>query len=52
MPSNLDKFHMMLCRHFTAVELCEILDITIEDFVDAFMEQINDNEYELKELMK
>jgi hypothetical protein len=52
MPSNLSKFEMRLSAYFTAVELVEFLDLSVDDIIDAFKDVIYKNKKELKEEME
>jgi hypothetical protein len=49
MASNISEFEMKLIRHYSAVELCEVLGITTEDLIDRFPELIEEFAEELRE---
>ncbi len=52
MPSNFAKSDMLICRHFSAVELVELLELTTEDIFDMFPDRINEVRDELLELIE
>lgn len=43
------EFKKMLCDRFTTAELAEFLDISVEDFCEAFEEDVEINYEELAE---
>ena len=48
MPSNISTFELKLARHFTAIELVELLEIPVEDIIDKFNDLIYEYENELR----
>ncbi len=50
MPSNIyDEFEERLAQHFTAAELVDFLDISVEDIIEAFARSIRRARKELED---